>query len=85
MRLLHHLLVLLEVHGVVALEGVAHAGHAVVGGEVVHLGEHLTLPVDPVAHPASHTPAVHDMLLDYRVNQTTCAAVSPWTWSWKRQ
>jgi hypothetical protein len=77
MRSLHHLLVLLEVHGVVALEGVAHAGHAVVGGEVVHLGEHLTLPIDPVAHPASHTLAGHHMLLDYRLNKTTCAALSP--------
>lgn len=47
-----HLLVLEQVPDVMSLEGIAHAGHAVAAGEVLHGGEDLTLPVDAIAHPA---------------------------------
>ena len=52
-----HLLVVLQVELVVALERVAHAGHAVVRRVVGHRGEDLPLPVDAVAHPACKRPS----------------------------
>lgn len=46
------LLILQEVHGVVAFEGIADTSHAVVGCEIVHLRKNLPLPIDAIAHPA---------------------------------
>lgn len=42
-----------------AFEGVAYSGHAVVRGVIVHLGKHLALPVDAIAHPENSLDVRH--------------------------
>jgi len=49
-----------EVQGVVALQGIPNAGHAVVRCEIVELWEYLPLPVDAVAHPAAQAQMLSD-------------------------
>ena len=57
-----------------ALQGIAHARHAIVCSEIVELREYLALPIDAVAHPAKQ---IHTALLQPPHNGTKKILLMP--------